>query len=251
MNYGITDYESMETLSTTIQNSERIKPLAVVLLSGGMDSTVCVAIAREMGYEVAALHTNYGQRTEQRELRAYHEVCNYYGIERRLVVDISHLAQIGGSSLTDSSMAVTVAHLEAQDIPTSYVPFRNANIVAIATSWAEVLSAHAIVIGAVEEDGSGYPDCRQEFFTALEHAINLGTKPSTIIHIITPVIAMSKQDIVETGLRLKAPLHLSWSCYQGDTIACGVCDSCALRLRGFYRAGVEDPIAYHVRPIYA
>ncbi len=226
------------------------KPIAVVLLSGGMDSTVSVAIARDMGYEVAALHTNYGQRTEQRELKAYHDVCDYYGITKRLIVDITHLAQIGGSSLTDAAIAVSKADLSSTDIPSSYVPFRNANILAIATSWAEVLGAEALVIGAVEEDGSGYPDCRREFFDMYERMITLGTKPDTHIRILTPVIAMSKQDIVEKGLQLSAPLHASWSCYQGGELACGVCDSCALRLRGFERAGVEDPIPYALRPKY-
>lgn len=225
-------------------------PLAVVLLSGGMDSCVSLAIALELGFDIAALHINYGQRTQARELVAFHDVCSHYGITQRLVVDISHLAAIGGSSLTDESIAVEVAQLGSSDIPTSYVPFRNANILAIATSWAEVLSAHVIYIGAVEEDSSGYPDCRDVFFRAFEDVIRLGTRPGSEVAIVTPLIKLSKRAIVEEGVRLSAPLHLTWSCYRSEDIACGTCDSCALRLRGFQRAGQEDPIDYVVRPNY-
>lgn len=226
------------------------QPIAVILLSGGMDSTVCAALAREQGFRLAALHINYGQRTQARELRAFHEVCDYYEIEQRLEVDVSHLAAIGGSSLTDKHMSVSRADLHAEGIPTSYVPFRNANILAIATSWAEVLSAQALFIGAVEEDSSGYPDCRKEFYDAFQRVIDVGTKPETRIEIKTPVIFMTKREIVLEGMRLSAPLHLSWSCYQDEEQACGECDSCALRLRGFAHAEIEDPITYRVRPHY-
>ncbi len=221
-------------------------PVAVVLMSGGMDSCVTCAFALEHHHDVAALHVNYGQRTQERELRAFHDVCGFYGIThaRRLVVDISHLAAIGGSSLTDTTIDVSPADLTTTSIPSSYVPFRNANILAIATSWAEVLGANALYIGAVEEDSSGYPDCRDVFFRAFEQVIATGTKPGTSIRIVTPVIHMSKQDIVERGTAMNAPLHLTWSCYSASDIACGVCDSCALRLRGFEGAGVEDPIPY-------
>ena len=223
---------------------------AVVLLSGGMDSCVTLAHALADGATVHALHVNYGQRTQARELQAFHDICDHYQITERLVVDISHLAAIGGSSLTDASMSVAEAKLDSHDIPTSYVPFRNANILAIAASWAEVVGATAIYIGAVEEDGSGYPDCRAAFFAAFEEVIALGTKPGPRVRIVTPLISMTKQRIVEEGTRLAAPLHLTWSCYQGQTVACGTCDSCALRLRGFAQAGVEDPIPYVVRPAY-
>lgn len=228
-----------------------MNPTAVVLLSGGMDSLVTLAMTRQQGYHIAALHLNYGQRTQQRELQAFTDICDYYGIGQRLVVDVMHLAAIGGSSLTDPRIAVEQANLQRQDIPTSYVPFRNANILAIATSWAEVIGAQAIAIGAVEEDSSGYPDCREEFFRAFERVIALGTKPTTRISILTPVIHLRKHEIVRRGVELQVPFHLSWSCYQSNDIACGECDSCALRLRGFYQAGFDDPLPYAVRPLYA
>jgi 7-cyano-7-deazaguanine synthase len=221
-----------------------MKPLAVVLLSGGMDSCVTLALVREAGYDVAALHVNYGQRTQQRELQAFNDICNHYAIQRRLVCDISHLAAIGGSSLTDAALDVEPANLERPDVPLTYVPFRNANILAIATSWAEVQGASAIAIGAVEEDSSGYPDCRATFFQAFQAVIQAGTRPETHIAVLTPVIAFSKGRIVTEGQRLKAPLEKTWSCYQGHREACGQCDSCALRLRGFREAGLEDPITY-------
>jgi 7-cyano-7-deazaguanine synthase len=217
---------------------------AIVLLSGGMDSCVTVALVREAGYDVAALHVNYGQRTQQRELQAFHDISDHYAIKKRLVCDISHLAAIGGSSLTDTTIVVSKANLASSEIPSSYVPFRNANILAIATSWAEVLGAEAIAIGAVEEDSSGYPDCRDVFFRAFEQVIATGTKPETNIRILTPVIHLSKAAIVREGIRLGAPLQATWSCYQGEGQACGECDSCALRLRGFAEAGHVDPIPY-------
>lgn len=217
-----------------------------------MDSAVCAAIAHAEGYSLAALHLNYGQRTQARELRAFQDIADFYAIprERRLVVDVTHFALIGGSSLTDSSIAVSTADLTTTAIPTSYVPFRNANILAIATGWAEVLNARALFIGAVEEDGSGYPDCRREFYEAFQHVIDVGTKPETRITIHTPVISFSKKEIVQRGVELSAPLHLTWSCYQREDAACGVCDSCALRLRGFRQAGVEDVIPYVQKPMY-
>lgn len=224
--------------------------IAVVALSGGMDSLVTLAEIRADGYDIAALHFNYGQRTEQRELEAFHAICDYYTIEKRLVVDVAYLAAIGASSLTDPTIEVERANLERKGIPSSYVPFRNANILAIATSWAEALGARAIGIGAVEEDSSGYPDCRREFFRAFERVIELGTKPDTQISILTPVIGYRKADIVRRGVELGVPFELSWSCYVRSDVACGECDSCALRLRGFQQAGIEDPLPYVVRPHY-
>lgn len=218
---------------------------AVVLMSGGMDSAVCTAIADAQGYEIAGLHLNYGQRTQKRELQAFQDIVAHYKIRQTLVVDVSHFAQIGGSSLTDTHIKVSEANLHTTIIPTSYVPFRNANILAIATSWAEVLGATALFIGAVEEDGSGYPDCRKEFFEAFQQVINTGTRPETSITIYTPLISLSKKEIVQKGVQLNAPFHLTWSCYQHESLACGVCDSCALRLRGFSGAGIDDPIPYH------
>jgi 7-cyano-7-deazaguanine synthase len=224
---------------------------AIVLLSGGMDSCVTVACAINAGFDVHALHVNYGQRTQDRELQAFNDICDHYAITNRLVVDISHLAAIGGSSLTDarieiehSPLSQRGAGLETKVVPTSYVPFRNANILAIATSWAEVAGASALFIGAVEEDSSGYPDCREVFFRAFEHVINTGTKPGTAIRIETPLISLRKSQIVSLGIELSAPLELSWSCYARQDFACGECDSCALRLRGFAEAGMRDPIPY-------
>ncbi len=226
------------------------KKLAVVLISGGMDSAVCAAIAGSEGYEIAGLHLNYGQRTQSKELDCFHKLCEYYNVKDKLVVDVSHFTMIGGSSLTDASIELEVADLESQNIPSSYVPFRNGNILSIAASWAEVIKAEALYIGAMQLDSSGYPDCRSEFFEAFEKAINLGTKPETHIKIITPIINDSKKDIVTKGNKLNVPFDLTWSCYSDDYEACGECDSCALRLRGFKSAGIIDPIPYKIKPIF-
>ena len=217
---------------------------AIVLVSGGMDSCVTAGIADRENDELAFLHISYGQRTEARERKAFNDIADHYGVEDRLDVSIEYLGKIGGSSLTDASMDVTEADLESAEIPTSYVPFRNANMLAIATSWAEVIGATSIYIGAVAEDSSGYPDCRPEFYEAFQKTIDTGTKPGTRIQIRTPIIELSKAEIVRKGIELGAPLHLTWSCYRSEDLACGTCDSCALRLRGFERAGVEDPIPY-------
>ena len=217
---------------------------AIVLLSGGMDSCVTAAIATAEADELAFLHISYGQRTEARERKAFNDIADHYGVEKRLDVSIEHLAKIGGSSLTDAAIAVTEADLESKDIPTSYVPFRNANMLAIAVSWAEVIGASAVYIGAVAEDSSGYPDCRPEFFEAFQKTIDTGTKPGTRVEIRTPIIKLSKAEIVKKGIELNAPLHLTWSCYRTEELACGTCDSCALRQRGFEQAGETDPIAY-------
>ena len=216
----------------------------IVLVSGGMDSCVTAAIAAGRSDDLAFLHISYGQRTEARERKAFNDLADHYGVEKRLDISIEHLAKIGGSSLTDNSMAVTEADLESIDVPTSYVPFRNANMLAIAVSWAEVIGATAIYIGAVAEDSSGYPDCRLEFYEAFQRTVDTGTKPDTRITIRTPIIELSKAEIVKKGIELDAPLHLTWSCYRSENLACGTCDSCALRLRGFKNAGVSDPIAY-------
>ena len=216
----------------------------IVLVSGGMDSCVTAAIARGENDELAFLHVSYGQRTEARERKAFNDIADSYGVEQRLDISIEHLTKIGGSSLTDESILVTEANLESKEIPTSYVPFRNANMLSIAVSWAEVIGATAIYIGAVAEDSSGYPDCRPEFYEAFQKTIDAGTKPETHIEIRTPIIHLSKAEIVKKGIELNAPLHLSWSCYRSEDLACGTCDSCALRLRGFEKAGVKDPIAY-------
>ena len=223
---------------------------AVIALSGGMDSCVTAAIAKKDYDELFAFHANYGQRTLNRELKSFNDVADYYKINKKLIVDFKYLAEIGGSSLTDKNIEVAEADLTTKKIPGSYVPFRNSNILSACVSWAEVVNAEAIFIGAVYEDSSGYPDCRPEYFSAFEKMIDLGTKPETKIKIITPVIHLSKEEIVKKGIELNAPLHLTWSCYTDEEIACGVCDSCALRLRGFQKAGIEDPIEYKVKPNY-
>lgn len=225
------------------------RPLAVVLSSGGMDSCVTTAIANQ-DYRLALLHLLYGQRTEGRELQAFNALADFYQVERRLVCRLEHLKQIGGSSLTDPSIPVEAANLERREIPSSYVPFRNAHFLSVAVSWGEVIGAHKIFIGAVAEDSSGYPDCRPEYYEAFNRVVELGTKPETSIEIVTPVIHMRKSQIVQKGIELAAPLHLTWSCYERHDVACGVCDSCALRLRAFQEAGLEDSIAYAVRPRY-
>ncbi len=224
---------------------EKNRELAIVLVSGGMDSALTAAIAHKE-YDLAFLHVNYGQKTQERELKAFNDIADYYNVDKRLVVDISHLKDIGGSSLTDESIDITPAEIDSKEIPTSYVPFRNANILSISVSWAEVLKVHKIFIGAVEEDSSGYPDCRKEFFEAFNKMVSSGTKPGSNIRVETPIIDHSKKDIVLKSIELRSPIHLSWSCYKNNDIACGECDSCALRLRGFKLAGVEDPIKYAI-----
>jgi 7-cyano-7-deazaguanine synthase len=223
--------------------TDSAKPLAVICVSGGMDSALVAALAAE-NHGLAFLHANYGQRTEARELQAFHQLADHYGARLRLVVDFSDLRQMGGSSLTDRGIPVREGSPEADVIPTSYVPFRNAHLLSAATSWAEVIGADSIHVGAVWEDSSGYPDCRPEFYRAFEEAIRLGTRPETRIAIVTPVIAMSKAEIVRAGTRAGVPFALTWSCYQAGDAACGACESCALRLRGFREAGVADPIPY-------
>jgi 7-cyano-7-deazaguanine synthase len=227
---------------------------AIVLLSGGMDSCVCTAIARVRHGErnVALVHAGYGQRTQQRERRAFEEIADYYEVKDRLVVQLDHFRAIGGSALTDQRIAVPENELGAAvtseaEIPVTYVPFRNAHFLSVAVSWAEAMGAGAIYIGAVAEDSSGYPDCRPEYYRVFQDLIRVGTRPETQIEIITPVIRMKKSEIIRRGLELGAPLQLTWSCYQGEEAACGTCDSCLLRLRAFAEAGVEDPIAYKSR----
>lgn len=225
------------------------KTKAVVLLSGGMDSCVTAAIANET-HRLALLHASYGQRTERRERRAFEAIADFYGVGERMVVQFDAFRQIGGSALTDQGIQVpeTGEALSLQaGIPITYVPFRNAHFLSAAVSWAEVIGASAIYIGAVAEDSSGYPDCRPEYYQAFQAVIREGTRPETHIEIVTPVIAMRKSEIVRRGVELGAPLHLTWSCYQFEDEACGACDSCRLRLRAFAEAGVTDPIAYRAQ----
>ena len=224
---------------------------AVVLLSGGMDSCVCAAVAcTEHGAaNVALLHASYGQRTESRELRAFREIADFYRITQRLMVRLDHFRAIGGSALTDASIAVPENELGAaeshgREIPGTYVPFRNAHFLSVSVSWAEAIGARAIYIGAVAEDSSGYPDCRPEYYRVFQELIRVGTRPETQIEIVTPVIRLKKSEIIRKGRGLGAPLHLTWSCYQNEEEACGVCDSCLLRLRAFSEAGIADPVPY-------
>ena len=224
--------------------------LAVVSLSGGMDSCVTAALARAQDHELALLHADYGQRTQDRERRAFQDIADFYGVptHRRLVIGFDTLKAIGGSALTDPGIALPEGELDRPGVPVSYVPFRNAHLLAACVSWAEVLGATAIYVGFVEEDSSGYPDCREAFLRSFEQTANLGTKPETRLAFHAPLLHLRKADIVRKGRELGAPLHLSWSCYQGEAEACGHCDSCHLRLRGFQEAGFPDPIPYAFIP---
>ena len=225
------------------------KPKAVVLLSGGMDSCVTAAIARQT-HRLALLHASYGQRTEQRERRAFEEIADFYGVREWLVVRLESFGQIGGSALTDQRIAVPesgAALAAGAGIPVTYVPFRNAHFLSAAVSWGEVIGATAVFIGAVAEDSSGYPDCRPEYYRAFAQLVREGTRPETQIEIVTPVIALRKSDIVRRGAELGAPLDRTWSCYQFEDEACGSCDSCRLRLRAFSDAGLTDRIAYRAQ----
>ena len=219
------------------------RQLAVVCVSGGMDSAVTAALAARE-HRLAFLHANYGQRTEAKELACFHALADHLGAGLRLVVDFSDLRQIGGSSLTDAAIPVREGEPVDGVVPSSYVPFRNAHLLAAAVSWGEVIGARAIFVGAVWEDSSGYPDCRPEFYRAFEEAVRLGTRPETSLHIVTPVISMAKAEIVRQGLALGVPFAKTWSCYQAEEAACGTCESCRLRLRGFREAGATDPISY-------
>jgi 7-cyano-7-deazaguanine synthase len=233
-------------------NSTGNRSRAVILLSGGMDSCVCAALAAR-DHQTAAVHVSYGQRTEERERRSFESICDRLEIRDRLLVRNEALRAIGGSALTDSSIAVPEAvaagvhptglHPIGAGIPVTYVPFRNAHFLAVAVSWAEALGAEKVYIGAVEPDSSGYPDCRPEYYRAFNEVVKAGTKEGTI-RVVAPLIAMHKAEIVRLGLELSAPFDLTWSCYQREDRACGVCDSCVLRLRAFREAGAEDPIPY-------
>lgn len=229
------------------------KSKAVVLLSGGMDSCVCAAIARDHhgAANIALMHAGYGQRTQERERRAFEAIADFYGVSQRLVVRLDHFRAIGGSALTDAKIAVPENELgegevHGSSIPVTYVPFRNAHFLSVGVSWAEAMGAEAVYIGAVAEDSSGYPDCRAEYYKVFQELVRVGTRPETRITIMTPVIAMKKSEIIRRGVELGAPLHLTWSCYQNEDRACGVCDSCVLRLKAFAEAGVPDPVPYRL-----
>jgi len=224
-----------------------MKQRAVVLVSGGMDSCVVAAIAASE-YDPLFLHICYGQRTEKKERECFEKIAEYFGVKDKLIVDISYLKKIGGSSLIDTNLSVPKPDIGSTRIPSTYVPFRNAHLLAIATSLAEAKGIENIFIGVVAVDGSNYPDCRPEFIRAFAQAINEGTKPSTQIKIIAPLINLRKAEIVKKGIELNAPFHLTWSCYKNTEIACGDCDSCVLRWRAFKEAGTKDPIPYERIP---
>jgi 7-cyano-7-deazaguanine synthase len=229
---------------------------AIVLLSGGMDSCVCSAIARERHgpQNLALLHAMYGQRTERRERQSFEQIADHYNVRQRLVVKFDHFRSIGGSALTDKEIQVPENDWESvasggSAIPVTYVPFRNAHFLSVGVSWAEAIGANFLYIGAVAEDSSGYPDCRPEYYRVFQELIRLGTKPETHIEMVTPVIHMKKSEIIRRGKELGAPLHLTWSCYQGEDVACGKCDSCLLRLKAFAEASMADPIPYRERAV--
>ncbi len=220
------------------------KSLAVVVLSGGLDSCVTTAIANEE-YTIALLHVRYSQRTQAREYRSFYDIANFYKVPkaRILVTELDCLKKIGGSSLTDSS--ISAEDSKANDnIPITYVPFRNTHLLSIAVSWAEIIKADKIFIGAVEQDSPNYPDCRAEYYEAFNRLVEVGTRPSTHISVVTPLLGMNKSEIVKKGIELNAPLHLTWSCYENNDKACGHCQSCMLRQKAFKDAGVEDKISY-------
>lgn len=223
------------------------RSLAVALVSGGMDSAVVAArVCRD--HEAAFLHLDYGQRTEARERRAFEAIADHYRVSRRLVARIDPLGAVGGSSLTDFSLPVAQARKGPSPVPTTYVPFRNSHFLATAVSWGEVLGASWIYYGAVEEDSSGYPDCRESYVAAFNALIREGARPETRLTVVAPLIHLSKAEIVREGMRLGAPFHLTWSCYSESEAACGECESCGLRLKGFREAGFPDPIPYRKRP---
>ena len=220
-----------------------MKELAIVLVSGGVDSCVAAAIAN-LNHELAFLHLNYRQRTEERELRAFHDIADFYKVKTRLITDIDYLRQIGGSSLTDEKIEINTSRPRGSSIPLSYVPFRNTHLLSIAVSWGEVMGASKIFIGASQPDSPGYPDCQPEYYQAFNRLIEVGTRPETTMEVVTPLIHMPKKEIVLKGVELEAPLHLTWSCYQRNDIACGVCHSCLQRRKAFQEADVPDPIPY-------
>jgi len=234
---------SPKTKNVKRKTASASKPLAVVLMSGGLDSCVTAAVARQ-NFELAAFHGNYGQRTVERELEAFRTQAVFYRAAHTLEVGLNYLATIGGSSLTDLSQEVPTGEAEPPGIPSTYVPFRNSNLLAAVVAWAEVLGAEAVFIGANVLDSPGYPDCRPEYFEAFNRLIELGTRPETHIRIHTPLINLDKAGIIRLGLELGAPLELTWSCYQAEEAACGRCSSCLLRLKGFAAVGVPDPIPY-------
>jgi 7-cyano-7-deazaguanine synthase len=236
---------------TDSRQTDDSRQAAVVLLSGGMDSATTAYEARSRGYDLYCLHTSYGQRTETREYECARRLAADLDAEDFLHVETDHLVDVGGSSLTDDSMAVEDADTDAEEIPDTYVPFRNANLLAMAVSYAEANDCDAVFVGAHSEDYAGYPDCRPEFFEAFERMVDVGTRPETDISVVVPFVEDSKTAIARRGVELDVPFEHTWSCYRDEDPACGTCDSCAYRLQAFRNVGVEDPIAYAERPTHA
>ena len=224
---------------------------AVVLVSGGMDSATAAFEAKHRGYDLYFLHTTYGQQTADKESECAQQLADYMDVAGFLHIETDHLARIGASSLTDDSIDVEEVDLDSDEIPSSYVPFRNANLLSMATSYAEANDCSSVFIGAHSEDYSGYPDCRPKFFDAFQQVIEVGTKPETSIELVAPFVDWSKTEIAMRGLELNVPYEVTWSCYREEAPACGTCDACAYRLKAFQEAGVEDPIDYVERPTYA
>ena len=216
---------------------------AVCVMSGGMDSTLAAYMMKKDGYEIIAVHFNYDQRTQAKELDCFYEICEDLKVEEKYVLDLDFFKQLGASALTDKNIEVPTNGVE-EGVPVTYVPFRNGIFLSMAAAIAEKEGAEAIVIGVVEEDSSGYPDCRESYIQSMQESINLGTKDETKINIKMPLVHLQKSQIVQKSLDLEVPLHLTWSCYKNEDSACGVCDSCRLRLNGFEKAGVKDPITY-------
>jgi len=247
----MTDSTTTETVdeSTAKQPTDHEKR-AVVLASGGMDSATTAYEALDRGYELYLLHTSYGQRTETKEYDCARQLADEIDAADFLHIETDHLQQIGGSALTDDEIAVDDADLDSEEIPDTYVPFRNANLLSMAVSYAEANDSEAVFVGAHSEDFSGYPDCRPEFFEAFETMVDVGTKPNTEIEIVVPFVESTKTEIAERGVDLGVPFEHTWSCYREAEPACGTCDSCAFRLQAFQRLGVRDPISYAERPSY-
>jgi len=218
---------------------------AVCILSGGMDSTLASYLALQDGYEIITVHFNYGQRTQDKELQAFRDISNSLNVSNKYEIDLPFFSHIGASALTDSSIDVPTTGVE-DGVPITYVPFRNGIFLSIATAIAEKEGASALFIGVVQEDSSGYPDCTDTFISKMQGAMNQGTKEDTVLEILTPLVHLSKAQIVTKSLELNVPLELTWSCYQNSDVACGICDSCRLRLNGFKKANSKDKIPYEI-----
>ncbi|MEN8303399.1 MAG: 7-cyano-7-deazaguanine synthase QueC [Campylobacterota bacterium] len=225
-----------------MKKEQQIKK-ALCVMSGGMDSTLSAYMMKNSGYEIIAVHFNYDQRTQTKELECFHNICNDLNVQEKYVLDLDFFKQLGASALTDKSIEVPTGGVE-EGVPVTYVPFRNGIFLSMAAAIAEKEGAEVISIGVVEEDSSGYPDCRESYIKSMQESINLGTKDETNIEIKMPLVHLQKSQIVQESLKLNVPLYLTWSCYKNEDKACGVCDSCRLRLNGFSIAGEKDPIEY-------